>query len=694
VLEVEHGENTFEVRAVDKAGNADPTPASHAWKIGPPPDTTPPDTEITDQPDATTVSTNATFAFSANEPDSTFECSLEGAAFEPCSSPKQYTDLTLGEHVFLVRATDLAGNTDPEAASYVWKVEEPPNTTAPETTIDSGPDATTTSTDATFAFSSDEPDSTFECSLDDAPFEVCTSPQEYTDLALGRHTFSVRATDVAGNVDPEAASYVWTVEAPADTTAPDTTITDNPADPSDSGSASFGFTGSDDRTAETALKFECRLDGGEWVPCSSPHSYAGLGVGPHAFEVRAIDEAGNVDSSPASHSWTIVPPDTTPPETTIDSGPAVKTTATRARFAFSADEAGSRFECSLDGAPFEACSSPKEYAGLAPGKHEFLVRAVDRAGNAEESPANYAWTIFSSDDCRMGTIVAPVEADAWMDEGISANKGSDAILSVRTDPSGGKSRALVRFALPREVPPSCVVESAKLRMFAASTGVGTRFQVVRLASGWAENVVTWSDQPETTGAAATAWSEEGFMQWNVTAQVQAMLDGGDHHGFVIRSAAEGTDAAAEADFHSREKGDSPPQLVIRFGAPPSDEPPGPPAPPSPAAVHCGQELTQSTLVTNDLSECPGDGLVIGADRIIIDLDGHTIDGTGLGTGVLNDGHESVTVKNGTVRDFDYGVRLLSETRHNVIERLTLELNQLAGIELFDAWDNEVLANTV
>jgi large repetitive protein len=112
-------------------------------------------------------------------------------------------------------------------------------------------------------------------------------------------------------------------------------------------------------------------------------------------------------------------------------------------------------------------------------------------------------------------------------------------------------------------------------------------------------------------------------------------------------------------------------------------------------IPCGQVLTQSTLVTNDLSECPGDGLVIGADRIIVDLDGHTIDGVGLGTGIRNDGYKSVTVKNGTVRDFDYGVQLLSETRHNVIERLTLERNQLAGIELFDAGEgNEIRTSTL
>jgi hypothetical protein len=179
--------------------------------------------------------------------------------------------------------------------------------------------------------------------------------------------------------------------------------------------------------------------------------------------------------------------------------------STEARFTFFADESNSTFECSLDGSAFEVCTSPQEYTNLALGEHEFRVRATDQSGNTDQSPASHTWTVEQAPpDCQEATIVAPLEADTWIDEGISANKGSDAILSVRTDPSGGKSRALVRFALPSEVPPGCVVASAKLRLFATSTGVGTRFQAVRLASAWAENVVTWSDQPGTTGAAATA----------------------------------------------------------------------------------------------------------------------------------------------------------------------------------------------
>lgn len=52
-----------------------------------------------------------------------------------------------------------------------------------------------------------------------------------------------------------------------------------------------------------------------------------------------------------------------------------------------------RFECRIDGGEFEACISPKRYGGLAEGGHLFEVRAVDRAGNSDPTPAARFWII-------------------------------------------------------------------------------------------------------------------------------------------------------------------------------------------------------------------------------------------------------------------------------------------------------------
>jgi PKD repeat protein len=117
---------------------------------------------------------------------------------------------------FSINAVELCGEIHcfPEAHFDDLEVEDAAasDTTPPETTITSGPSGTTSSTSATFEFIANEP-ATFECSLDTAPFGACSSPASYTALAEGSHTFRVRSTDTAGNVDPTAAERSWTVQA-------------------------------------------------------------------------------------------------------------------------------------------------------------------------------------------------------------------------------------------------------------------------------------------------------------------------------------------------------------------------------------------------------------------------------------------------------------------------------------------------
>jgi hypothetical protein len=111
------------------------------------------------------------------------------------------------------------------------------------------------------------------------------------------------------------------------------------------------------------------------------------------------------------------PPDTTPPDTTIVSGPSGTVTATSADFGFSSSEAGSTFECRLDpaaGGAWGSCVSPKSYTALASGAHSFEVRARDAALNTDQTPASRTWTIAGtlppspifSDDFETGTLAA------------------------------------------------------------------------------------------------------------------------------------------------------------------------------------------------------------------------------------------------------------------------------------------------
>ena len=123
-----------------------------------------------------------------------------------------FTGLSVGEHVFEVRAIDWSGNVDETPAEHRWTIQAPAPDQAPETTILTGPDATTVNTAATFTLDSDEEGVTYTCSIDGSD-AACTSPVTFSGLAVGTHEFEVVATDVDGLTDPTPATWTWVVTA-------------------------------------------------------------------------------------------------------------------------------------------------------------------------------------------------------------------------------------------------------------------------------------------------------------------------------------------------------------------------------------------------------------------------------------------------------------------------------------------------
>lgn len=96
------------------------------------------------------------------------------------------------------------------------------------------------------------------------------------------------------------------------------------------------------------------------------------------------------------------------------------------------------------------------------------------------------------------------------------------------------------------------------------------------------------------------------------------------------------------------------------------------------AAQCGALVTQNLRLTQDLS-CSGDGLIVGADGITINLGGHTLEGVGAGHGVDNSGgYHGVTVRNGAIRGFDVGVALAGAERDRLVD-LTLNRGRPSGI---------------
>ncbi|GEM_PF-1676346 len=351
-------------------------------------------TIITSQPSNPTNSTNASFSFTSTEAGSTFECQLDGSGFAACASPANYPSLSEGSHTFQVRAIN-GGDVDPTPATYTWSIVTstiPGPTTLISPTGFIGTDYSPTYTweyvdtaEATFIQVFDSAENlVYQGYYVSATYcdDTTCSHQPAVTLTGGTYTWYGRTWNSYG-WGPWSAPLTFS-------TAPDTTITGSPDLLSASANAAFTFT-SDDPDAT----FECSLDAGAFATCASPKNYTALADGSHTFQVRAVESLGNPDPTPASYTWAI---DTTAPDTSITSQPSDPSGSANATFTFTSTEAGSTFECRLDGSAFAACTSPNPYTGLADGSHTFQVRATDTLGHTDPTPASYTWTVNAVND--------------------------------------------------------------------------------------------------------------------------------------------------------------------------------------------------------------------------------------------------------------------------------------------------------
>ncbi|OJT25217.1 hypothetical protein BO221_12745 [Archangium sp. Cb G35] len=141
-----------------------------------------------------------------------------------------------------------------------------------------------------------------------------------------------------------------------------------------------------------------------------------LSDGPHT--VQAVSEVLAARSlRSAINTFTV---DTTPPDTTIVSGPSGFTRQTTATFEFSATEPGVTYECNLNDAGFTPCPSPVTFNSLAEGAYTLLVRARDAAGNVDETPAMRSFRVTGADLALLGSGCSATGGNAsWLLLGLS-----------------------------------------------------------------------------------------------------------------------------------------------------------------------------------------------------------------------------------------------------------------------------------
>ncbi|HWC71197.1 MAG TPA: hypothetical protein VG993_08560, partial [Actinomycetota bacterium] len=142
---------------------------------------------------------------------------------------------------------------------------------------------------------------------------------------------------------------------------------------------------------------------------------AGLWVGSDGARFGREDHAG-IGFAPLEGGSS---PDTTPPNTFIDSGPSGSVTDTSATFSFSASEP-STFQCRLDGGAFAPCTSPASYSSLSTGSHTFQVVATDGSFNVDASPAERSWTVLDTGSNLIGNPGFEMDTSGWKGE-VSTN---------------------------------------------------------------------------------------------------------------------------------------------------------------------------------------------------------------------------------------------------------------------------------
>lgn len=316
------GSHTFQVRAMDEAGNIDATPATRTFTV----DTTPPAAPVvTDDGDFTNDPTRLRASWTANDPQSgidSYSYSIRRVSDDfvvvdwlsvgaSTSVTNDTLNLDEGEaYYFAVKATNRAGLESEEGRSNGITVD-----TIPPVISQLAVESVNYST-VRVIWSTDEPStSRVEYGLTSAygtltPLDsrlVIGHIMNISGLALSNtYYYRVYSKDAAGN---EAVSEGGTFNTPADLNPPDTQISSGPGSGAKvcEGTVTFGFTGSDDATHVSQLQYSWSLNGGAASPFSAVNTqtFNNLASGRHTLVVAARDLSGNVDPSPAIREFTV-----------------------------------------------------------------------------------------------------------------------------------------------------------------------------------------------------------------------------------------------------------------------------------------------------------------------------------------------------------------------------------------------------
>lgn len=303
------GEYVFYVRAEDVAGNIQDPPAEFAFNTF----KAAPDTQITNPlPEGSTIDRRSfTLEFLGEDNNETmaqleYSARVDDGEWTPFAQGNShtFTGLSNGEHMFYVRMRDARGNVEADPATYSINVE-----VGMELVLEAKPPEITNEGTLAFGWTATDDKGNpvsleYRYRLDDNPEQALSEPSlELADLDEGRHEIILWGVDSSGDETPKV-EYSWIV----DRTPPETDMSYakefqqgfpvlnlSVTDPSLPDGANPGKPGT----------FEYRINDGEWTSFNhqgstwlAPQKLAFYSWG-YTMDVRAIDNAGNIDASPA-----------------------------------------------------------------------------------------------------------------------------------------------------------------------------------------------------------------------------------------------------------------------------------------------------------------------------------------------------------------------------------------------------------
>lgn len=378
VDETEQGVLQYSAVASDAAGND--SAASDVVEVTV--DTSPPTLSFEQSPPQFSNSQDASFEIVADEANVDFECSLDEADWEPCAATLSFVGLAPGAHTLRARGTDFGGLTG-EIAEHAWTIDiEAPAAPTIASPLEGAvsTDATPTITGSAEAFADVEVlVGTEVVATTEAEADGDWAATPSTALEQGATTIHAVASDAAGNESATSPDRSFTI----DSIAPDTAIGTAPPALTNQSAAQFSFTADD-----PGATFECRVDGGDWLACSSPRN-VNVSGGSHQFEVRATDVHGNVESTPANHPWVV--------DIVAPVGGSSEIVGSRGSdgipaFTIASDDPSATATCRVDAGTFAACATPFKPNSLSAGQHMLVVRHIDTAGNSSDQSIAFAVT--------------------------------------------------------------------------------------------------------------------------------------------------------------------------------------------------------------------------------------------------------------------------------------------------------------